>query len=134
MVIWGLAIIVLACMAATGFALVRMGTISKSVRQLTEEKARLAGRLTALESELGAMMDGTFGMAEKLETLRHELKEIVNSQHRIDQRDLGKQPYEQAARLAEQGETQDQLMKRCGLSRAEAELVKLLHPEEKAVY
>lgn len=134
LILWGLVILVLASVVTSSVLMVMMGSLRKSLRQLTEDKARLAGRLTALESELGVMMDGTFGMGEKLETLRYELKEIVTSQQRIEQRDLGQQPYEQAARMAEQGETEDQMMKRCGLSRAEIELVRLLHPEEKAVY
>jgi hypothetical protein len=42
-------------------------------------------------------------------------------------------PYDQAISLAEQGETPEQLVSRCGLTMGEAKLVSLLHGQESGI-
>jgi len=80
-----------------------------------------------LESELSAMMDGAFGVANHLQKVESKLKSTVQLQEQTQQRDMGNLPYNEAVRLASKGADVSELVEHCGLSRSEAELVEMLH-------
>lgn len=87
----------------------------------------LQKKIAVLESELSAMMDGAFGVANHLQQVEMNLKDTAQRQEQIQQRDLGNLPYNEAVRLANKGANVEDLVEQCGLSRSEAELVELLH-------
>jgi len=99
----------------------------RSARDITEIEQRLGARMDILESELSAMMDGAFGVASYLQKVENNLKETVQRQEQLQQRDMGNLPYNEAVRLASKGASVDELVEHCSLSRTEAELVAMLH-------
>ncbi len=88
---------------------------------------RLIEKTDLIEHELSAIMDGAFGMSDYLEEVKRALKETAEKQIQLEQNDLGNLPYNQAVRMVGQGATVEDLVSSCGVSRAEAELIELLH-------
>ncbi len=85
-------------------------TILTQNRALTEQLAALAARLDSADQHL-------VQLAERLE----------QPQNRAPNAPAGRQGYQIAIRLARSGATVDELVAGCGLTKAEAELVKRLH-------
>ncbi|MGC8518406.1 MAG: DUF2802 domain-containing protein [Steroidobacteraceae bacterium] len=85
-------------------------TILAQNRALTEQLAALAARLDSAHQQLGQL-------AERLE----------QPQARAANAPAGQQGYQIAIRLARSGAAVEELVSGCGLTRAEAELVKRLH-------
>jgi len=106
---------------------------SAAVNKFEVAKSKLEARIKTLEEEMSALMDGTFGMGDQLEQVKMDLKIAIEKQQQLDQRDLDSLPYNQAVRMAGQGASVDELVQQCGLSRAEAELVLLLHKQSPPV-
>lgn len=93
----------------------------------------LQNKTDHLEHELSAMMDGAFGMGDYLEQVKKALKDILDKQLQLEHNDSGNLPYNQAVRMVGQGASVEDLVSSCGLSRAEAELVELLHKKSPPV-
>lgn len=85
-------------------------TILAQNRALTEQLAALAARLDSADQHL-------VQLAERLE----------QPQNRAPNAPAGQQGYQIAIRLARSGAAVDELVAGCGLTKAEAELVKRLH-------
>jgi len=114
-----------------GIAVVAVILVVAKDKRLTREamvrEEHLNKRITVLESELSAMMDGAFGVANQLQKVETNLKDTAQRQEHLQQRDMGNLPYNEAVRLASKGAGVDELVAHCGLSRSEAELVEMLH-------
>lgn len=95
--------------------------------RLTKLEKNSGERISKLENELSAMLDGNLGMGNQLSELQRDLKDAKEKLQQLEQRDLGAMPYNQAVRLVSNGATVDQLINQCGLSRSEADLIMLLH-------
>jgi len=119
--IWGM-IAVLALFNV--IALIRMSQIKKASAM---EDIVLNERLQKLENQFSALLDGAVGMGDQLQRAQGELKVVRQHQDRLEQKDLGNMPYNQAVRLAAQGADADDLVSQCGLSHDEADLVVMLH-------
>lgn len=121
--IWPLAVALLSLIVAV----VAIMMVKRSVRAAQENEQQLKARIEILESELSAMMDGAFGVANQLQKVENNLNSTVQRQEQIQQRDMGNLPYNEAVRLASKGADVSELVEHCGLSRSEAELVEMLH-------
>ena len=108
-------------------ALVAVIMARRAVQRAQQQQQRLEQKIGRLEAELSAMMDGAFGVASCLQEVEMSLKDTARRQEQLQQRDLGRLPYDEAVRLAAKGAGVGELVERCGLSRSEAELVALLH-------
>jgi len=104
--------------------LIRMSQIKKASAM---EDIVLNERLQKLENQFSALLDGAVGMGDQLQRAQGELKVVRQHQDRLEQKDLGNMPYNQAVRLAAQGADADDLVSQCGLSHDEADLVVMLH-------
>lgn len=104
-----------------------------SARDMIANELQLENRIVVLESELSAMMDGAFGVASHLQKVEGNLKDTVQRQEQLQQRDMGNLPYNDAVRLASKGASVDELVEHCSLSRSEAELVAMLHKKSSPV-
>ena len=127
MLTWQLALLFLSLGIAVAAVMVVIVMANRSAREAKVSEQRLSKRIDVLESELSAMMDGAFGVANHLQKVETNLKDTVQRQEQLQQRDMGNLPYNEAVRLASKGAGVDELVEHCGLTRSEAELVEMLH-------
>jgi len=127
MLTWQLAVTLLSLGVAVAAVAVAIVMGNRSAREMKANEQRLSERIEVLENELSAMMDGAFGVANHLQKVESNLKNTVQRQEQLQQRDMGNLPYNEAVRLASKGASVDELVEHCSLSRAEAELVEMLH-------
>jgi|GEM_PF-1743909 len=97
------------------------------IRLLKNEIDGLNLRLKNLDNMLSAVMDGTFGMGEQLKGVTRDLQDTKRKQEQFERQDSGSVPYNQAVRMVANGANTDELISSCGLSKAEADLVVMLH-------
>lgn len=84
-------------------------------------------RSKELVRRLDAYLTGSIRMGEELHELRRVVAPLPDKLNQIEQRDPNSLSFTQAARLAGLGASVDELTQSCGLSTAEAELVRKLH-------
>ncbi len=84
-------------------------------------------RSKELARRLDAYLAGSIRMGEELHELRRVVAPLPDKLNQIEQRDPNSLSFTQAARLAGLGASVDELTQSCGLSTAEAELVRKLH-------
>lgn len=95
--------------------------------RLQEEAANFRHRLTQLENNLGALCTASTGEGEHIVRLEQQMRGLAERQDDLELRVSAEQPYERATQLAQEGASVDDIVNGCGLSRAEAELVIMLH-------
>ena len=98
------------------------------IRQRKHERQYKA-LINVLRNEIRSMTGGSIGMGKRLVDIEQRLSITVEKQLELENRDPGELAYNQAARLMEMGADVDDLVKNCGIGRAEAELMALLHKE-----
>jgi hypothetical protein len=76
---------------------------------------------------LDAYLAGSIRMGEELHELRRVVAPLPDKLTQMEERDPSSLSFTQAARLAGLGASVDELTHACGLSTAEAELVRKLH-------
>lgn len=84
-------------------------------------------RSKELARRLDAYLTGSIRMGEELHELRRVVAPLPDKLTQMEQRDPSSLSFTQAARLAGLGASVDELTQSCGLSTAEAELVRKLH-------
>ncbi len=84
-------------------------------------------RSKELARRLDAYLTGSIRMGEELYELRRVVAPLPDKLTQMEQRDPSSLSFTQAARLAGLGASVDELTQSCGLSTAEAELVRKLH-------
>jgi hypothetical protein len=84
-------------------------------------------RSKELARRLDAYLTGSIRMGEELHELRRVVAPLPDKLTQIEQRDPNSLSFTQAARLAGLGASVEELTQSCGLSTAEAELVRKLH-------
>ena len=80
-----------------------------------------------LKSELNALKSGSIGLGERILSLEEKL---LDSKARIEQLELysgGNSAYAEAIKLVKRGSDANELVKVCGLSQSEADLLVLMH-------
>ena len=99
-------------------------------RQAPDEAA---ARIGQLQSELNMLASASVGMGQRLDRAIADLRSLRESLESLESRGTaGDGSYLQAIRMAERGKGVEELMEVFGVSRAEAELLRKLHPEQKA--
>lgn len=81
-------------------------------------------RLKELSRRLDAYLTGSVQIGEELYELRRVVAPLPDKLNQIEQRDPSSLSFTQAARLAGMGASVEDLTQSCGLSQAEAELVR----------
>ena len=90
-----------------------------------------ASELDSVRNELRVLSSSAVGMGQRLERVVQELQGLRERQERLESRESAGTAYGQAIRMAERGKNVDELVETFGVSRAEAELMRNLHPEMK---
>ncbi|MBU6949852.1 DUF2802 domain-containing protein [Hahella sp. HN01] len=96
-----------------------------------------AKRIVRLEIEVGQMRDklnmlsdSGIGVGRKVVSIDQRLKAAELKQKELQTMDVQKVSYNEAARLLSLGAEVEDLVKVCGLTRAEADLIKALHSSQ----
>ena len=119
-----LAVICLLLAGTCGWLLVNQ----RHQAQLQAERDGLRDqRSKELARRLDAYLTGSIRMGEELHELRRVVAPLPDKLTQMEQRDPSSLSFTQAARLAGLGASVDELTQSCGLSSAEAELVRKLH-------
>lgn len=96
-------------------------------------RARGDGRtLRAVQQDLRALTTAAVGMGERLTQLERRQRHLAERQDQMDIYETTNQPYEHAIQMAQQGARPEDLVKACGLSVSEAELITIMHRLDKA--
>jgi len=99
----------------------KLSTQQRKSSQSFERKIKL------LNDDVSALCTGAVGVGNHLNKLEQKVKRVLERQDQLDLRDPSDRALDQATRMVRQGATVEELVSRCGLVRAEAELLMLLH-------
>lgn len=104
--------------------------IAVVIRLATQQRQRSLSyerKLKLLNDDVSALCSGAAGMAGHLNKVEQKVKRVMERQDQLDSREPSDRALDQASRMVRQGATVEELIATCGLVRAEAELLMLLH-------
>ena len=121
-----LLLLVIGCTVLGGVAWMCRTTqrLAAQVGGLENELAALAGSVAELTA---AIADGQARVDETMTDLTRRTRTMEQRQDRVEMRDLDERRYSEAARLVQQGADSKNLVRNCGLTNGEADLVVRLH-------
>lgn len=99
------------------------GLAIAQVKRVQRQVDGLKGELSELKRQLTTVNRGTMGVGQHLSALEKRLLSGLNKVEQQSLKEISMLSYGDAARLIEQGVDADVLVKRCGMSRGEAELM-----------
>ena len=99
----------------------------KANQRLQSEISSNHARLGQLRNDLGALCTASAGEGQHVIKLEQQMRGLCERQDALELRASTDQPYDRASQLAQDGASVDDIVNSCGLSRAEAELVIMLH-------
>jgi len=141
-------LIAAACFAATGFG--AYIAVAACRKLMDAQQQKFEERLRQLQTQLNTVSRGAIGVGKRLIETEQRLAATLARQSSLEttlettlesaleQREAPRSPaafidelvpYAAAERMLEQGATTDSLMRQCGLSQAEAELMALVHAQ-----
>lgn len=113
-------------------ALVAAWMSHRTAQAARAESRSAQNELTRLQQELRALCSGAVGLGDHLRQLERGLKGLSERHDRLELKDPGERPYAQAIRLVHNGAGATEIADTCGLTRGEAELIRMLHGVDKA--
>jgi len=136
-------LIAAACFAATGFG--AYIAVWACRRLMDKQKQQFEDRLSQLQTQVNTVSKGAIGVGKRLIEAEQRLAAAMQRQRSLEstvesslESRQQQQPatagsdlihYTLAERMLEQGATADSLIRQCGLSQAEAELMALVHAQ-----
>jgi len=81
--------------------------------------------ITAMQSDLNAMVSGAVGVGDHLAKLEERTQRLVQRQDTLELQEAPERSYRHAIKMLRNGANLDQIMSDCGLARGEAELLML---------
>lgn len=99
-------------------------------KKLKTMKKRLGETELSQRKQIQVLASGSIGMGRRLVTIEKKLNLAVEKQSEILSKE-GNVSYNRAMELLDMGATIDDLVSKCGLIRAEAELINLLKKESR---
>ncbi|TVP87731.1 MAG: DUF2802 domain-containing protein [Thioalkalivibrio sp.] len=91
-------------------------------RQMIQESA-----LMSLKGALSAVCSDELAVDQRQAELERRMRQLAEQQEQLLSRDAEQGPYRHAVRLAAKGASREEIMKSCGVSRGEADLLRSLH-------
>ncbi len=95
--------------------------------QQRRDNQRNERKIKLLNDDVSSLCAGAAGVGGYLNKLEQKVKRVLERQDNLDLRDPSDRALDQASRMVRQGATVEELTSTCGLVRAEAELLILLH-------
>jgi len=111
---------------AISLALIAVRMNKQSTLQQEALLAQQAELIHVLKHKLELSETGFHGMGKKMVEMEKRLAKAMQKTESIDSRDPHASAYKHAMNLVDRGAAVEDIVKSCGLSRSEAELVKVL--------
>jgi len=103
------------------------------VRRLQRRQMIQETVLLSLKGALSAVCSDELAVDQRQAELERRMRQLAEQQEQMLSRDPEQGPYRHAVRLAAQGASREEIMKACGVSRGEADLLRSLHgPQDPA--
>ncbi|NLC08420.1 MAG: DUF2802 domain-containing protein [Gammaproteobacteria bacterium] len=122
-----LAIAILLILLLVGVCFVLLRKIRNIHEELDVLEQSIEQQAKALSRRLDNYLTGSIQMGEELHNLRQQVAPLPEKLMQMEQRDPSSLSFIEAARLVSLGATTEDLQQACGLSHAEAELLKRMH-------
>ena len=121
-----------AMIVLTGSVVILLASI-KLLSHLNTVQRRHDETVASLKRDMRALTKAAVSVGERVLEVERRQKHMAEntSSGQVDIYTSANQPYEQAIRMAQSGARQDELVKVCGLSSNEAELITMLHRFDK---
>lgn len=87
-------------------------------------------KIEPIEKNLAMVSKGSLGVGRRLMHAEKKLNQTMERQHEMENRDTDQLSFNQAAKLLEKGIEVDEVVGKVGITRSEAELVKLFQKKE----
>jgi len=99
--------------------------------RLNNKMRKEAEHMKKIQQDLRALVTASIGMGERMLEVERRNRRLADRQDQLDIYDAANQPYEQAIQMAQTGASSDELVNVCGLSKTEADLIKMIHKLDK---
>jgi len=96
-------------------------------RNMLRQQRLNAEQITLIRKDISALYSGAVGIGKRLTNLERKLRLINNRQDKVELRDVDQASYDHAVRMVKKGADIMDLVDNCGISKGEAELIKLLN-------
>jgi len=101
--------------------------VLKLAAQQRQRSLSYEHKLKLLNDDVSALFSGAVGVSGQLNKIEQKIKRVMERQDQLDSREPSGRALDHASRMVRQGATVEELIASCGLVRAEAELLMLLH-------
>lgn len=122
-VLWGVLRALAALRAQLRALQAEQRRLAEAQSALREALAAQDARADGLGGELRALLDCSLGVGEAVHRQARELRALAQRQEQLALRGPGDETYRHAAALTEKGASAEEIVRRCGLSHGEAELL-----------
>jgi len=109
------------------FNIILLIFLLRLLNQIRANRYAYDKQIKLLKDEVSALCAGAAGLGAHLNMIEQKVKRLLERQDQLDLRDPSDRSLDQASRMARKGATVEELIATCGLVRAEAELLTLLH-------
>ncbi len=97
------------------------------IQQLKKNENQINTRLEHLQSNLADVCAGLTKVDDKTSSIEKRIKQVYERQDRIAMSEQSERPYSQAIKMVQNGASENDLMKTCGMTEGEAQLIVMLH-------
>ncbi len=101
------------------------------LRKVARLQDRLDADMKALRGEITAVGRGAVGLAKRMKLVQESLQDTQRRQEDLEYKDVGDVAINHASKLVQMGAATEELVATCGLSKAEATLLSLMHSRAK---
>lgn len=102
------------------------------LRKVERLQAKLDTDMSALRGEITAVGRGAIGLGKRVKLVQERLQSAERRQEDLEYKDVGDIAISHANKLVQMGAAAEELVATCGLSKAEANLLTLMHTRAKA--
>lgn len=122
-------VFVFVLMAAIGLLSVScsVGGLMYLYSKFTEQMNAMKAEMARLKKDIRGVCTGAVGISHRLNSLEGNLQDLNVRQDSTEMKEPGFASYSHAIKMVEMGGSIEDVVKSCGLNRAEAELVSVLH-------
>lgn len=99
----------------------------RAIRELKEALAERDRDIAAVQGDLAALTKASLGAGDHLMQVENRVRRLSERQSQTEMRAVGDRPYQQAIQLVQTGADADELVRQCGMTRGEADLIVMLH-------
>lgn len=101
------------------------------LRKVQKLQERLETDMRALRGEITAVGRGAVGLGKRVQMLQQRLESSERRQEDMEYKDVGDVAIIHASKLVQMGADSQELVNTCGLSKAEATLLSLMHSKSR---